>query len=149
MHQWINHHWFRQWLLAWPVPSHYLNQWWNIFNWTPRNRLQWNFNWISYIFIQENAFETFVWKMVAILSRPQCVKCVILHHILMIGILSISSEIALWSIPQDFTDDKSTLVQVMVLWYKVCLFDDLIGKTATADGMACTGQSFNVLMSSI
>ena len=21
----INHHWFRQWLVAWPAPSHYLN----------------------------------------------------------------------------------------------------------------------------
>ena len=28
----------------------------------------------SYIFIQENAFENVVWKMAAILSRPQCVK---------------------------------------------------------------------------
>ena len=26
-----NQHWFRQWLVAWSVPSHYLNQWWNIF----------------------------------------------------------------------------------------------------------------------
>ena len=29
----------------------------------------------SYIFIQENAFEYVVWKMAAILSLPQCVKC--------------------------------------------------------------------------
>ena len=28
----------------------------------------------SYIFIQENPFENVVWKMAAILSRPQCVK---------------------------------------------------------------------------
>ena len=34
-----------------------------------------NFSEISYIFIQENAFENVVWKMAAILSRPQCVKC--------------------------------------------------------------------------
>ena len=27
-----------------------------------------------YIFIQENAFEIVVWKMAAILSRPQCIK---------------------------------------------------------------------------
>ena len=27
-----------------------------------------------YIFIQENAFENVVWKMAAILARPQCVK---------------------------------------------------------------------------
>ena len=31
-----NHHW--------SAPSHYLNQWWNIVNWTLRNKLQWNLN---------------------------------------------------------------------------------------------------------
>ena len=36
---------------------HYLNQCWNIFNCTLRNKLQWNFNLNSYIFIQENALE--------------------------------------------------------------------------------------------
>ena len=40
----------------------------------PRNRLQWNVNRNLYIFIQENPFENVVWKMAAILSRPQCVK---------------------------------------------------------------------------
>ena len=38
------------------------------------NKLQWNVNWNSYIFIQENAFENVVWEMEAILSQPQCVK---------------------------------------------------------------------------
>ena len=37
------------------------------------NKLQWNFDQNSYIFIQENAFEN-VWKIVAIFSWPQCVK---------------------------------------------------------------------------
>ena len=32
MHQQTNHYWFRQWLVAWPAPSHYLNQCWNIVN---------------------------------------------------------------------------------------------------------------------
>ena len=59
---------------TWSVPSHYLNQWWNIVNWTYRNKLWWNFNRNSYIFIQENAFETGVWEMAAILSRPQFVN---------------------------------------------------------------------------
>ena len=54
--------------------SHYLNQCWYIVNWTPRNKHQWNVNRNSYIFIQENPFEHVVWKMVAILSRPQCVN---------------------------------------------------------------------------
>ena len=69
-----NHHWFRQRLVAWTAPSHYLNQCWNIVHWTLRNKLQWNLNRNSYIFIHENAFENVVWKMAAILSRPQSVN---------------------------------------------------------------------------
>ena len=38
-----------------------------------RNKLQWNSNPHSYIFIQENAFEN-ISEMSAILSRPRCVK---------------------------------------------------------------------------
>ena len=61
-------------IVTWSATSHYLNQCWNIVNWTPRNKLQWNFNRNSYIFIQENPFENVVWKMAAMLSRSQCVK---------------------------------------------------------------------------
>ena len=74
MLQYTNHHWFWQWLVAWMGPSHYLNQCWNIVDWTLRNKLQWNLNQNSHIFIQENAFEKVIWKMAAILSRPLCVK---------------------------------------------------------------------------
>ena len=75
MHQWTNiNYWFRQWLVAWPAPSHYLNQCWNIVNWTLRNKFQWNLKQNSYIFIQENALENVVWKIAAILSLPQCVN---------------------------------------------------------------------------
>ena len=66
MRQYTNHHWFRQWLVAWSAPSHYLNQWWNIVNLTPRNKFQWNVNQNSYIVIEENAFENVVWKMASI-----------------------------------------------------------------------------------
>ena len=52
-----------------------MNQWWNIVNWTLRNKLQWNFNLNLIIFIQENAFQNVVWYMTAILSRPQWVNC--------------------------------------------------------------------------
>ena len=72
--QWSNHHWLRQWLVAWSAPSHYQNQCWNIVNKTLRNKLQWNFNRNSNIFIQENVFESVVCGKAAILSRPQCVK---------------------------------------------------------------------------
>ena len=40
----LSHHWFRYWLVAWPVPSHYLNQYWNIVNLALRNKLQWKVN---------------------------------------------------------------------------------------------------------
>ena len=56
----LDHHCFRQWLVAWPAPSHYLNQCWNTVNWTPRNKLQWNIHLDSYIFIQENLFENII-----------------------------------------------------------------------------------------
>ena len=56
------------------APNHYLNQWWNIVNWTLRNKLQWNFNRNSNIFIEENTFENVVCEMSAILPWPQCVK---------------------------------------------------------------------------
>ena len=39
-----------------------------------RNKLQWNFNRNSNIFIQENAFESVVCETAAILSRPQWVN---------------------------------------------------------------------------
>ena len=76
LYQWdetpLLRHWFRQWLVAWPAPRHYLNlnQCWNIVNWTLRNKLLWRLNWNSYIFMQENAFENVVWKMAACCTDP-------------------------------------------------------------------------------
>ena len=51
---------------------------WIIVNWTLTNKFQRNFNWISYIFIQENVLENVVWEISAIVSRPQYVKDVLL-----------------------------------------------------------------------
>ena len=81
MRQQTNHHWFRLWLVAWPAPSHYLNQCWNIVNETLGNKLQWNFIRNSNIFIQENALENVVGETAAILSRPQCVYIFIYSYI--------------------------------------------------------------------
>ena len=67
----LSYHWFRQWLGAWQAPSHYLNQSWNIVNWTQQNNLRWNIHQNTIIFIQENAFEDIVWMMTTILSQPQ------------------------------------------------------------------------------
>ena len=69
MRPWPNHHCFRQWLVAWPAPRHYRDQYWNIVNWTLRNKLQWNYTRNSDIFIQEKAFESVVCEMTAICLR--------------------------------------------------------------------------------
>ena len=65
----LSHHWFRKWLVARSVPSHYLSQCWYTMNWIFKKKGQWNYyrNW--QIFFQENAFEIVVCEMVAILSR--------------------------------------------------------------------------------
>ena len=42
--------------VAWSVPSHYLNQYWNIVDSAPKNGLRWGLELNLYIFIQESAF---------------------------------------------------------------------------------------------
>ena len=49
------------------VDQHYLNQCCNIVNWTLRKEFQWNFNWNSNIFIEENTL-----KCCPFSSRSQC-----------------------------------------------------------------------------
>ena len=61
----LGHHWFWKWLGAWSEPNNYLNQCWHIVNWTPTNKLQWNCNRNSYVFIQENAFKNVICEMAA------------------------------------------------------------------------------------
>ena len=56
----LNHHCFRKWHVASPVPKHYLNQCWHIITWTLGNKLQWNLNRNSNVFIQENPFENVI-----------------------------------------------------------------------------------------
>ena len=52
MRQLANPHWFRLRFIAWPAPSHCLNQCRNIVNWTIGNKLNRNLH----ILIQENVF---------------------------------------------------------------------------------------------
>ena len=66
-------HWFRKWLVAYSAPSHYLNLCWFIVNWTLRNKLQWNFNQNTKLFIYENVFEN-ICEMAAICSAGRWVK---------------------------------------------------------------------------
>ena len=40
--------------VAWPVPSHYISQRWNIVHWTLSNKLHWKVNRNSLVFIQEH-----------------------------------------------------------------------------------------------
>ena len=54
--------------------SHYLNQYWNIAKWAPRNKTQWNLNRDSYILFKKNAYENVVGQMTAILSRGRWVN---------------------------------------------------------------------------
>ena len=61
-------------LVTWAAPRHYLDQCWNIVNWSPGNKCQTNCNQNSCIFIQEMALENVVWLKAANLSRPQCVE---------------------------------------------------------------------------
>ena len=53
----LGQHWFRWWFVAFSAPSHYLNQYWVIFNWALRNKLQWNFNQNAKLFIHGNTYE--------------------------------------------------------------------------------------------
>ena len=70
----LGQYWLRKWHVAYTVPSHYLNQCWVIVNWTLRNKLQWNFNQNTKLFIHKNAFQNIVCQMAAILSKGRWVK---------------------------------------------------------------------------
>ena len=80
MEKWIAGIALTHWLVAWTAPCHYLKQCWNIVNWTLGNKLQWNFNRNSNIFIEDNTFENVVCEMLFISSWPQCVKWNVLTH---------------------------------------------------------------------
>ena len=55
----LGQHWLSLWLVTYLMPSHYLNQCWDTVNWTPRNKLQWNFNKNTKLFIHENAHKKY------------------------------------------------------------------------------------------
>ena len=65
-------------IMAYLAPSHYLNQCLPIVNWTLRNKLKWNFNQNTNLFIHKNASEYIVCEMAAILFRGKLVK--LGHH---------------------------------------------------------------------
>ena len=55
----LSQHCCRWLLVTCSAPSHYLNQWWNMCNLSPRNIVPWNLIWNSEL-IQENAIENVV-----------------------------------------------------------------------------------------
>ena len=65
MRLWTNHHWFRYWLVAWPMPSHYPNQCRNIVNRALRNEFQWN--------LSQNVYSSVHLKMFSRKWQPFCV----------------------------------------------------------------------------
>ena len=77
----------------------------NIVYWTLRNKLPWNFNRNSNIFIQENALEDVVCEMASILSRPQ-------FDIWYVAVIIMGSEklwlIQILSISKHFWDQQGT-----------------------------------------
>ena len=70
----LGQHWFRQWLVVYSAPSHYLNQCWITVDWNLRNKLQWNFNQNTKLIIHENASGNIVCKMEPILFRGRRVN---------------------------------------------------------------------------
>ena len=74
------------------APSRNLNQCWNTVNSNLRNKLQWNLERNSYIFIHENVFENVVCEMAAICLRLNAVE-------------------RIQQIPKDLVDYKSTSVR--------------------------------------
>ena len=58
--------WFRLRLVAYLAPYHYLNQCWVIVNWTLKNKVQWDSNQITKLFIHENASEDVICEMAAV-----------------------------------------------------------------------------------
>ena len=98
-----------RWRVAWPAPSQYLNQCWNILNWTLRNKLRWNFNSNSYIFIQENVSELSPGKL-----PPFCLG---LNMIISIGLLfSIRTS--------QINSYCCSLSCCQICSYNICIFHD-------------------------
>ena len=98
---------------------------WNIVNLTIGNKRQWNLNWNFQIFSQENASEYVVWKMTAILSRPQSVNLYIVSSNALlwpsrwksIKFIRLHSREQIPSIAITFTDDRFKNISVWKYLY--------------------------------
>ena len=64
----LGYHWLRYWFGACSAPSHYLSQHWIIVQYTIRDKLLWNLNKKTKLFIHKSAPENTACEMAAILS---------------------------------------------------------------------------------
>ena len=96
------------------MPSHYLNQCLLIVKWTPRNKLQCNFDQNTKFFIHENAFEHVVCQNG---GHSASLADDIFNRIFLNKNGWISITILLNSIPKNPIDNKPALVQVMA-WHR-------------------------------
>ena len=58
----LDQHWFRQWLVAYSPPSHHLTQCSLIINWILGNKLQWNSDQNTKLFIEEKTMSSVKWR---------------------------------------------------------------------------------------
>ena len=105
--------------------SRYSGTWLYIVNLILRNKLQWNLNQNSYIFMHENVLENIFWKMVAILSRPQ--HCSVPSICDLFCTLSVFVELALCAC--------RLVSQLKLLGGNQWNFNDFVVSTAPADGL--------------
>ena len=85
-------HCFRLWCVSW-------RQQLRIFvSWTLKNQFQWNFNQNADIFFQAKTFGNVVFKLLIILSRPQCVNMWFIVTFKCVKKLSLLDQILLYNI---------------------------------------------------
>ena len=87
-----------------------------------RNKIQWNLNRNSYIYINENAFQNAVCEMAAILSWPQCVN----NSIFVVSTVPADGQAA---ISQDITDTMMNQLPVP------CFFGNLRNPSSVETGI--------------
>ena len=92
------------------VPDHYPKQCWLLVNWIIWKNFQWNFNWITSFFFQENVFENVICKMLTIFFWPQCVNAPRKSTTCFCHIVNIASR-------QDILI-QGTMATWVLIWYK-------------------------------
>ena len=99
-------------VFAYSAPSHYLSHCWYIVNWTLGNKLQWNSDQNTKLFIHKNESENIICEIAAILSRGRWVwKQIILAHN---SIIASNFYVCLvqWNVLTYLTHDESDLLSV-------------------------------------